>query len=186
MFLHGGLIHLVVNMYSLRILGPFAETMFGSPTYTLIYVVAGFGASVASCLANPLVVSVGASGAIFGLIGAAIAFFLTHRSAMRPEAFRAAIKNFAIVLAMNLFIGFTVPQIDNSAHIGGLVAGFLCGLAARRPVRTPPVLGPARFMRIAIVALAITGLAFLVPGRVEDARADWIEQHRIPVDSRPR
>jgi rhomboid protease GluP len=186
MFLHGGLIHLVVNMYSLRILGPFIEGLFGSATFFLVYMIAGFGGSVASCLWNPIGVSIGASGAIFGLLGALIAFFLTHRRAMRPDFFRSSIRRFVLVVGLNLFIGFTIPQIDNSAHMGGLLAGFVCGLAARRPAKTPPTLGFARFARLAIVALVIAGIAFLVPGRVDAARAEWIEQQRIPLDSRPR
>jgi len=91
-----------------------------------IYFVARFLSSVASYLfSDPRVVGVGASGAIFGLLGAWVAYNLRRRdTAMGAANLRGAL----ILIALNLFLGFTIPNIDNFAHLGGLVSGFACGL----------------------------------------------------------
>lgn len=169
MFLHGGLIHLFFNMWALRVIGPFVERLYGHATYFLIYMVAGLGGSVATCLWNPLGISVGASGAIFGLLGAIIAFFLTHRRSMPAEVFRSYMKRMAFLVAINLVIGFSVPRVDNSAHVGGLLTGFVCGFAAFRPAGTRPVLGPRRVARLALVAIVLAGLTAFVGTRVGHA-----------------
>jgi rhomboid protease GluP len=185
MFLHSGALHLFFNMWSLRVLGPFVEQLFGHATFFVLYMLAGIGGSIASCLWNPLGLSVGASGAIFGLLGAIIAFFLTHRRSMPAEVFRSYMQRIAILLAINLYLGVAIPRIDNSAHVGGLVTGFLCGLAAFRPAGTGLVLDRVRLARLAVVAVVLAGLAFLVPVRVEHA---WIERQnqRGSEDLHPR
>jgi rhomboid protease GluP len=185
MFLHSGAVHLLVNMWSLRVLGPFVEQLYGHGTFFLIYVLAGVGGSIASCMWNPLGLSVGASGAIFGLLGAIIVFFLTHRRSMPAHVFRSYMQRMGLLLAINLYLGFSIPRIDNAGHLGGLVAGFVCGLAAFRPAGTPPVLDGTRLGRLAVVAIVLTGLVFLIPRRVENA---WIEHVRQDPseDSRPR
>jgi rhomboid protease GluP len=185
MFLHSGALHLFLNMWSLRVLGPFVEQLFGRGTYFVLYMLAGIGGSIASCLWNPLGLSVGASGAIFGLLGAIIAFFLTHRRSMPAQVFRSYMQRMGLLLAINLYLGFSIPRIDNAGHLGGLVAGFVCGLAAFRPAGTRPVLDARRIVRLAVVAVVLAGVGFLVPARVEKA---WIEdqQKDASEDSRPR
>jgi rhomboid protease GluP len=181
MFLHGGLVHLFFNMWSLRVLGPTVEGMFGHTTYFLIYMLAGLGGSVASCMWNPVGTSVGASGAIFGLLGAIIAFFLTHRRSMPAAVFRSYMQRMALLVAINLFLGFSIPQIDNSAHVGGMVTGFICGFAAFRPAGTRPVLDARRAVRLALVGIVIAGVAWLIPWRVSTF---WKANHQpgVPTD----
>jgi rhomboid protease GluP len=174
MFLHAGIIHLFFNMWSLRVVGPIVEGMFGSATYFVIYMLAGLGGSVASCMWNPMGTSVGASGAIFGLLGAIIAFFLTHRRSMPAEVFRSYMQRIGLLVAINLFLGFSIPRVDNSAHVGGLVTGFVCGFAAYLPAGTRPVLNARRIVRLGLLGLVLAGAAYLVPWRVSRF---WTSHH---------
>jgi rhomboid protease GluP len=167
MFLHGGLIHIAVNMWSLWALGPFVEMLFGSAAMFAIYMLSGVGGSIASCLWHPFGNSVGASGAIFGLFGAIIAFFLTHRRSMPPSVFWNLMMRFAILLAINGYLGFRMPNIDNAGHIGGLAFGIVCGFAAWRPRGTPATLDARRGLRLGVVAIVLAALVFLVPWRVK-------------------
>ncbi len=129
MFLHAGLIHLLINMYSLFILGTQTETFIGKWKFLVIYFVSGICGglmSAAISLNNPVpVVSVGASGAIFGLTGALLYFGYYYRNYLG-----AALRNQIIpVILINLMIGFMISGIDNYCHIGGLVGGFLTTMA---------------------------------------------------------
>lgn len=117
-FLHGGMLHLFFNMYSLYAIGPFVERFFGSLTFLSIYLSAGVAGSIASFVFSPYVPSVGASGAIFGLAGALLAI------SMRSKNMKL-FQNIFLIILINLFIGLSVPNIDNWGHIGGLVFGFL-------------------------------------------------------------
>lgn len=132
-FLHGSVLHLAVNMYSLWVLGRFVETIAGSARTATIYGLSLVGASVAiAYLGSPFDVTVGASGAIFGLFGALFAIgFKLGRPGM--QLVRANIG----VLLLNLVITFTVPGISRLGHVGGLVIGFVVTLAIFTP---PPVI----------------------------------------------
>ncbi len=121
MFLHGGLMHLAVNMYSLWILGREVETIFGTPRFLIVYTIGGLLGSVASFLLTDAP-SVGASGAIFALVGGLAAFFLKNRKLLGDRA-RDSIQNIVVIVLINLFIG-TAGSIDNWAHMGGLVGGL--------------------------------------------------------------
>ena len=124
MFLHGSLIHLLVNMYSLYVIGTQIETYLGRFKYLTIYLISGICGGMLSCIASHSA-SVGASGAIFGLLGA-MAYFGYHYRLYLGNV----LKNEIIpIIAINLFIGFTVPGIDNFCHIGGLVGGFFTTMA---------------------------------------------------------
>jgi rhomboid protease GluP len=127
MFIHLGLLHLAFNGWALYIFGREVEAFYGSPRYAVIYVVSGlFGNVVSYIWGNPDVWSAGASGAIFGLVGADVAFFLINRKALGRLSQRQLV-NLGILVAINLAIGF-VPGIDWLAHLGGLVSGFVLGL----------------------------------------------------------
>ncbi len=124
MFLHGGIIHLVFNMLILHQLGTQLEYFFGSPKFTAIYLFAGLGGGLASLVFNaPFVLSVGASGAIFGLMGA----YLVVAQQIRMDA-----RSIYGLLGINLVIGFIVPGIDWHAHLGGLAAGALATAVIHR------------------------------------------------------
>jgi membrane associated rhomboid family serine protease len=124
-FLHGGLMHLAFNMYALLLAGLLLEEKIGWLRITILYLLSGIIASMAS-VAYSDSVSVGASGAIFGLYGGVLAFILTR---VFPKQFTGAfIISIAIFVGFNLIMGFADAQIDNAAHIGGLVSGFVIGL----------------------------------------------------------
>jgi membrane associated rhomboid family serine protease len=156
MFLHANLIHILFNMYALYLFGYLIENTLGTLRFAAIYFVGGFMASVASFLfVNPRVVGVGASGAIFALLGAWVAFNYRRRTTAMGEAnLRGAI----ILIVLNLFLGFTIPNIDNSAHIGGLVAGVAAGFIAEgwgpRSVRRWTQIGG--FLALVLIGLALT------------------------------
>ena len=125
-FLHAGLIHLVVNMYSLVILGTQVETFIGKWKFLFIYLISAISGNMLSIVfSSGNVVSVGASGALFGLMGALLYFGYHYRLYLSE-----AIKNQIIpIILLNLLIGFTVAEIDNVAHIGGLIGGYLASMA---------------------------------------------------------
>ena len=126
MFLHGGLTHLFFNSFALYSLGLEVERLFGSLRFLAIYFIAGFGGGLASYALSPND-SVGASGAIFGLVGALAAFFYLGRG-MFGEMSRQQIGNLIFITLINLGIGLSTPRIDNYAHMGGLAAGAIVGL----------------------------------------------------------
>ena len=126
-FLHIGLVHLAFNSYALWVLGNDVERRFGYARFLALYLLAGVSGSVASFLANDSL-SAGASGAIFGLIGAITIYFIVYRQQFGRWG-RRRLVNLGGVIALNLFFGLTNPSIDNLAHIGGLLAGALLGWA---------------------------------------------------------
>ena len=119
MFLHGGLVHLGVNMYSLYAMGPTVEKIYGKAKYVVIYFVAGICSSMLSYILSPSI-SIGASGAIFGLLGAMLVFAIKSKG----KTGSGFIKSILSVIFMNIFIGMTLPGIDNFGHIGGLLGGM--------------------------------------------------------------
>lgn len=121
MFLHGGITHILFNMYSLYILGTQIEVIFGKVKYLIIYFISGIAANILSCIIAPNTLSIGASGAIFGLLGALASVIFINRKRMS----KGAVTNLIVVILLNVYIGFTGQSIDNAAHIGGLVAGIL-------------------------------------------------------------
>lgn len=121
MFLHAGLIHIALNMYALYCIGPLAEKVYGRINYVGIYFFSGIISSLASYIFSPSSLSVGASGAIFGLFGAILIFALRERDRIGKNL----MLNMIFVIAINLLFGFRMPNIDNSAHLGGLVGGLI-------------------------------------------------------------
>lgn len=119
MFLHGGLMHIAFNMLILWQLGSMLEPYLGRKTFLSLYFIAGVAGGIASILLNnPMTVSVGASGAIFGLMGA---YAVLARRMSRPDT------QILVLIGINLVIGFLVPNIDWHAHVGGLIAGAIFG-----------------------------------------------------------
>jgi rhomboid protease GluP len=126
-FLHGGFIHVFANMYGLLFVGIFLEPVLGKIKYIGVYLATGIIASAASIWWNGNVVSIGASGAIFGLYGAFLALLITR--VFPKEMGKAFMVSTLIFVGYNLVIGILGNGTDNAAHIGGLVSGFLIGLA---------------------------------------------------------
>lgn len=123
-FLHGGLLHLVFNAIVLANIGIFLEPLLGRASFAIVYLMTGILASFTSLMFNYGVVSVGASGAIFGMYGFFLALLTTR---LFKPAFRTTfLKNTLGFVALNIAIGFFGP-IDNAAHLGGLISGFILG-----------------------------------------------------------
>jgi rhomboid protease GluP len=141
-FLHGSLTHIFFNMYALLAIGGFLERQLGHGRFVLLYFLSGFAGNVFSFLfTGEGSYSVGASTAVFGLIGAQAVFFYQNRELFGGQA-RQAIGNTVFIIAINLFIGLS-PGIDNWGHIGGLLGGALFALFASplwKVVGLPPEL----------------------------------------------
>jgi membrane associated rhomboid family serine protease len=157
MFLHAGLLHVALNAYFFWLFGRMVEASFGRTWMVLIYVVAGFLASVASYAFGPVTtLAVGASGAISGVFGA----FIAYNYRRREHAMNAANLRLALtVIVLNAVIAIGYSSIDWRAHVGGLVAGFALGYLADSS-------GPARqraVVRFAGVAtLVVIGIALVL------------------------
>lgn len=129
-FLHGGLMHLLFNMYSLYVIGTQIENFIGKKKYLIIYFFSMICASLMSAALATNTVSVGASGAIFGLLGSLVYFGFYYRLYLG-----SVLKNQIIpLIVLNLALGFMMSGIDNAAHIGGLIAGLFIamGLGVQR------------------------------------------------------
>ncbi len=125
-FLHANALHIGLNMLNLVVLGVFLERLYGHLRFLLIYLLTGIISIIASFYFAPQDISIGASGAIFGLVGAYSVFVLVHRRAF-PNGGIPALLWLLIIVALNLSIGFFVPNVDNYAHLGGLLSGCLLG-----------------------------------------------------------
>gem|GEM_PF-1633492 len=134
MFVHFGLLHLAFNMWVLWSIGRMIERMFGSLHYALLYVFAGLCGSMASLWWHPNVHSAGASGAIFGLLGGLLAFVLNPVSGVPPTIAAGQRRLGVAFIAYNLIGGLTHHGIDNAAHVGGLLGGFVMGWMLARPL----------------------------------------------------
>src|SRR5580704_12390056 len=132
MFLHGSLMHIGFNMWCLWDLGQLCESLYGRWTYAAIYLITGVAGGLASVAWNPGVLSVGASGAIFGLAGALIASFYLGEFSLSGISIRSTLSSLLFFAAFSLFFGGVVPGIDNACHIGGLVSGLILGALIAR------------------------------------------------------
>lgn len=166
-FIHIGLLHLASNSYALVVIGPLVERLYGSARFALIYLLSGVGGVLGSFAGffvplllavngisfgngpvgrfgryflergNPMTPGAGASGAIFGLLGLLFVTGFKYRHELPPAFRRTLGAGILPVIAINLFIGLTVPFIDNAAHLGGLIVGALLALVV-------PYLAPGR------------------------------------------
>ncbi len=177
MFVHVNLPHLLVNMYSLWVVGPYVEKLYGSAKFVVFWVLTGIAGVVASYLtvrpslaAGPGrflfktndVLSAGASGALFGLVGVLFVFGIKFRHEL-PEGFKRAFGTGMLpIIFINLFIGYLGRGfIDNAAHLGGLVSGAILALAVdyRRPGEKAVVATAWRVLQVA--AIALVGISFV-------------------------
>ncbi len=172
MFLHVNLLHLIVNMYSLWIVGPYVEKLYGSAKFVAFWVVTGVAGVVASYLtvrpglgAGPITgfifktydtPSAGASGALFGLVGVLFVFGIKFRHEL-PEGFKRAFGTGLLpMILLNLFIGYMLRGfIDNAAHLGGMLSGAVLALVVdyRRPCENSRIAVTWRVLQFAAIAL---------------------------------
>ncbi len=160
MFLHFGIIHIFGNMWCLWSLGRLAEKMVGSLSLVGIYLMTGVGASLLSLSWNPMRVSAGASGAIFGIAGALITVLYFGKLGLQPESVRKLLGYVVRFAFLNLLFGLQ-GHIDNMAHLGGLVSGLLIGLFLARTFNRAPEERPARRRTIFAVSAVVLVLLFV-------------------------
>lgn len=152
MFLHIGIFHLLCNMYSLYAIGKEIEIVFGKVKYLIIYILSGICGSILSLAFSKNVVSAGASGAIFGLLGAMLYFGYHYRTYLGNT-----LKNSIIpVIVINLVLGFMNTSINNAAHIGGLIGGILTTMMVGIPDKS------SKKDKINGLILTIIYIAFLI------------------------
>src|SRR5437660_2228491 len=154
MFLHGSLMHIAFNMWCLWDLGALCESLYGRWTFGAIYLITGIAAGLASVAWNPRVLSVGASGAIFGLAGALIASFYLGEFSLPRVAISGTLRSLVIFAVFNLGFGQLFGGIDNACHIGGLVSGLALGALIAR--LAPQSDAPVR--RATVVGVVVLGL----------------------------
>jgi membrane associated rhomboid family serine protease len=153
MFLHAGIIHLAFNMWALASFGPVVERLYGSASYALIYLVAGIAGSLASVSWSPAINSVGASGAIFGLLGALIATQMRSDGSIPISELRPLRNSSLIFTGCALSAGLLSTGVDNAAHLGGVATGFILGLVLSRPITGMRLRTGAFFGRFGLAAL---------------------------------
>lgn len=153
-FLHGSLMHILLNMYSLFILGNQIETLLGKVKFFVIFMISGICGGLLSAVLND-VASVGASGAIFGLMGAMLCFGYHYRTYLGDALKRQILP----VIILNLVIGFMSTGIDNFAHIGGLIGGIFCTMALGVENKSK---GLERFNGILCLLIYIGVLSFML------------------------
>lgn len=160
MFLHFGIVHLAFNMFALWDAGRLAERLFGNWTFLAIYLLAGISGAALSLLWHPAVNSAGASGAIFGVFGMIAGCLVRKELGIPTTVMKHHWGATVPFIGYNLFIGATVPGIDNAAHLGGLAAGFVMGYALARP------LDPERrsYSRVRVAGFAAAVAACVVLG----------------------
>jgi membrane associated rhomboid family serine protease/UPF0716 family protein affecting phage T7 exclusion len=170
MFLHAGLLHLAINMYGLWILGKLVEQIYGPLRLFGLYTFAGLCGSLASLAFGGPMMSVGASGAVFGLLGAATVELALHRDAYPPRWRKSLLGNFLFLIIANVLIGFE-GAIDQAAHMGGLVAG---GIAAVALSPHAPIAG-SRIVRVGSAGLAAVCAVILAYGAIGVATTSYAD-----------
>jgi rhomboid protease GluP len=133
LFIHAGFFHLFFNMLVLVQSGRVAERLFGMARFIVLYMFAGLTGSLVSLLWHPGINSVGASGAIFGVLGAIVAYLVRHGSFVPRALYMRHLRLAVAFIAYALPSGFRHQGIDNGAHLGGLFGGLMLGLLLAPP-----------------------------------------------------
>jgi rhomboid protease GluP len=153
-FLHGGIIHIALNMFALYQGGNLVERLYGSGRFTLLYLLSAIAGSVASGWWDPARNSVGASGAIFGVFGALLVFFALRREDFPAQLWKQIGGSALIFCGYSLVVGAASPIIDNAAHVGGLLGGVVSGFILARPFSIEARAKPQPW-RLVLAALAV-------------------------------
>jgi membrane associated rhomboid family serine protease len=152
-FLHGNLIHIALNMIVLWFVGAPVEMAIGRGRFLALYLISGLAGSAGALIFSPNAVTVGASGAIFGILGAALVLEFQRSYVLGGQALG--------LIVVNLVLTFAVPNISRGGHIGGLIGGALCMLAMSRFGRThaiygkPGLVGVLGMITVAVASLVI-------------------------------
>jgi rhomboid protease GluP len=163
-FVHIGVVHVAMNMIGLWQIGFLVERLLGNRGFLAVYFFSGVCGSLASVLWNPFVVSAGASGAVFGVYGALLAYLLRHRGSIPGAVLQPLLRSALIFVGLNVVYGFQAKGIDMAAHVGGFVAGFAATLVVGQPVSAGG--GRAAAMREVVLVVLTAALVAFVPGRL--------------------
>jgi rhomboid protease GluP len=187
-FLHFGFAHLLMNMWVLALLGKHGERLLGNAGFLIVYFFSAIAGSLASMLWQPYAVAAGASGAVFGILGALTVIFLRNRREIPAELFREHRNGIFAFLCLNFLLGMTAEGIDNAAHLGGFLAGCVGGLVFAS--RTVAIQGRSRVPQVAIVgmlgAAMLAGAVMCVPKinvRMSD-ELDYVDQDEATGEER--
>jgi rhomboid protease GluP len=180
MFLHGGWMHLLLNMWVLWNVGRLAERLYGSAIFAALYFATGICGSLMRIVWEPSIASVGASGAIFGVVGALLAVLL-HRDARIPRSVALAHWPSTLLFVLfNLINGYFDPLIDNASHVGGLISGLILGWTFVRPVEIEQRREfPTRQVISGAVACALLGAAFFAHLRTAGGQLSPSERYML-------
>jgi membrane associated rhomboid family serine protease len=155
-FLHGSILHIGMNMFVLYLVGGAVESYMGSARYLALYVVSGLAGSAGALVVNPTQVTVGASGAIYGIFGALLIIEYSQTGSLAGQAMT--------LIAINLALSFTIPGISWGGHVGGLIGGILATLAISRFGRghvaygRPGLVGVVGLIAVGVVSVAVSYL----------------------------
>lgn len=164
MFLHFGAMHLALNSFALWDAGQLVERMYGHWRFLCIYLVSGLCGNLLSLVVQGnLAVSGGASGAIFGIYGAAFIFLWRERAAISTREFRWLFGGGLAFSALTIVLGFIIPGIDNAAHIGGFVTGILGSIVLSQAITTRTMPIKYSLSAAAIMVFATVVLIKLIP-----------------------
>jgi rhomboid protease GluP len=157
MFIHLGLLHLLVNMWCLYHLGTLAEQIYGGPSVLSLYLLTGVAGGIASLMKNPSILSAGASGAVFGLAGAVIVTLCLGKLPAPPRELKVLLLSLIAFAGYNLTFGFIRGGVDNGAHVGGLVSGLVIGAVLSPKPVTRSALRRERVRVFSLTLVALVG-----------------------------
>ena len=155
MFLHIGVVHLAMNMLVLYQVGPFVERLYGNLGFLFAYLLSGLLGSLTSVALDPYVVSAGASGAVFGAYGLLLGYVVRCKGSIPGEASSQLLSSSGRFLVINLIYGLSSSGINMAAHVGGLAAGFLLGLAQALPIEVTTASRVRRGVAVALLGLTL-------------------------------
>ena len=187
LFVHFGILHLVFNMWALAAFGGLAERLLGIANFLFVYFLAGIAANLASITLTPDVNTAGASGAIFGILGALLATYWRNKGTLQFSMVRSEAAAVTVFAGVALLGGFFYKGVDNAAHVGGLVTGFLLGVTLSRSKTSPggnthnrlPTFGTLSLLAAAVVlACGFWGaLRAAAPHQVSDPHTSANQGH---------
>ena len=189
-FLHWNVAHIALNMWALWNAGRLTERLYGSTAFLMLYVASGIIGSLASISWNPAVVSAGASGAVFGVLGALLACTLRAHGLPRVVVKAHRWSTLAFVV-LNLALGAISPNTDNAAHLGGLTAGFVLGWLLARSIGPESRAGltgaqVAAAAGIVVVTLGLGVYSLQGPAPRDDGPYLWAERNEWYVEGETR
>ena len=182
MFLHFGVVHLLMNMAALWEAGRLVERLYGSLRFLVIFVLSGLTGNGVSLIAQgDQAVAGGASGAVFGIYGALLVYLWRERDQVNRTEFRWLFGGAALFAGVTIALGFFIKGIDNAAHIGGLLTGAVIGLALARPLAAgSPANRRGKWAAAAAYAVAVVVLLHWIP----EPTYNWQEEKLARVEIR--